>query len=65
LYSWYIWLDLPTLEGVCGLDHFFDGVQCSIRRAALPVSIFVSLHFIEAGVLAYDRRVIHAFPVVA
>jgi hypothetical protein len=36
-----------------------------MRRPTLPVAVFVRLHLgkigVLAGVLAYDRRVIHAF----
>ena len=59
LYSWYIWLDLPTLEGVCSPDHFLNRVHALMHRATLPVPVLVGLGFLVAGVPANGR--VHAF----
>jgi hypothetical protein len=42
------------------LDEFFNRIQPLMRGPALPVPIFVSLHFVEAGVLAHGDFTLHA-----
>ena len=41
------------------LDHFFNRLDPLMRRSALPITVFVCLHFLKVGVTA--NGLVHGF----
>ena len=58
MWSWYIRLHLPAFEFVGGADQLLDGIHPLMHGPALPIPVFVGLHFVKAGVFA--DRLVHA-----